>query len=192
MVDILDLAPILLSMVALYISLLTQKQQTRVALFDKRYELYHRAKEIIKFKNEIAKLKHPQFQTNNGINFDFANSYFALWTGNNQSFCEELNNIESEDIVRQFGIINGRKNNELKELDKIELLYFLDENREKILINFCSAYEKFVNDMILISYGIDKSVNILGSKEEFCKAAELFEDNLINPVLRKFINVTKI
>ena len=79
----------------------------------------------------------------------------------------------------------------MKELDKIDLLYLLEENEKASIANFIEAYSEFVDEMAIISYGIDKNIDISISRENFIKVAEEFENTVLSK-LRNTIDVSNL
>lgn len=190
---IIDWSPILLSVVAIYISIITVQMQKKMDLFDKRYDVYYQIEKIISYKNSIKFIDVPPVKTNEGENFDLANVYLALWRSQDIEFDEKLNINDiknSFDIANKISTINKRKESEIKELNKVELLYFLEDEKNIIIKSFINCYKEFIEGLTVGVFKLAE-VNIKDKKEKFVRACDDVEENLLKE-MKNVINVNNI
>ena len=188
-ITIVDIFTLTISGLALYISLLTVSKQSKIELFDKRYDVYYQVQKIIKFKNDIKNMN-----VSNENSYDMAIKYFKAWCAQNIEFINMINSVNDDrldELYVHFSLIESRKEEELKSLDKILLLYYLEKEEQQLVKNLYDNYKKMLDVMVNIAYKKDLSLDVTSVKEDFIKVTEDFAAELITK-LRKVINVTEI
>lgn len=188
-ITIVDIFTLAISGFALYISLLTVSKQSKIELFDKRYDVYYQVQKIIKFKNDIKNMN-----VSNENSYNMAVQYFKAWCAQNIEFINMINSVNDDrldELYVHFSLIESRKEEELKSLDKILLLYYLEKEEQQLVKNLYDNYKKMLDVMVNIAYKKDLRPDIISVKEDFIKTTENFDAGLTSK-LRKVINVTEV
>lgn len=142
---VLTLTTILISAIALWISIRNASKQNKIALFEHRYEIYRKITEIGDLKPGLeVNVLPPGFPNDRQVWNSF---YISLLLSNEQSKVQNAN----DSVIRIMLLL---KDNE-EMLSRANLLFKMKKHEKKTFDDFVEAYNEFTRQLLIAEEDLD-------------------------------------
>jgi len=180
---------LLSTLIAIYIPFRIMDKQSKIALFEKRHNVYDEIGNIITFYRAVVGLKVLPHDINQSDN-DFAQALFSIWVnanGNAQSVLSKFTNNQGKLMVKEGYIeilttINSILSDSKKVLNSSVFLF-----KQKNSVQICKLSEAYTHYVVCISDSLfkqkiteyeDKKTKFIESVDEYLMIVESVKKEL--------------